>query len=210
MAVGFAPITPKLLKGALAVYQSDTKGTTPRVIVFQYNPNQLGRELALRAPPRDPGNVGNAKEDVRRVLGPPLETINLSVERDAADQLEDPDANALVAENGLHPALASLEMLIYPDTIRANQIRKLAAAGEVQRSPADVPLVLLVLGRSRVVPVFLTRFAVTEEAFDTRLNPIRAKMDLGMRVLTYMELARDSLGFEAYLAFQENKENSPK
>src|SRR5262249_27585302 len=101
----------------------------------------------------------------------------------------------------------SLEMLLYPDSIRANQIRRLAVAGEVQLSPTDVPLVLLVLGRSRVVPVFLMHFAVTEDAFDTRLNPIRAKVDLGMRVLTYMELARDSLGFEAYLAFQENKEN---
>ncbi len=201
------PRSPQLLKGALAVYDSDAAGTQPVVIVFQYNPAELSRDLSLRAPPRDPGNVGNAREDVRRVLGPPLETISLSVELDAADQLEDPDGNKLVAENGLHPALAALEMLLYPPGVRVQEIEQQAAGGEVQLSPTDVPLVLLVLGKSRVAPVFLTKFSITEQAFDRSLNPIRAKVDLGMRVLTYMELDRDTLGFDAYLAFQNQKES---
>ena len=197
------PGSPLLLKGALAVYESDEQSALASTIVFQYNPNQLTRNLALRAPPRDPGNVGNAREDVRRVLGPPLETINLSVELDAADQLEKPSSNSLVAENGLHPVLASLEMLLYPPTTRVNENEQLAAGGEVQLSPESVPLVLLVLGKSRVAPVFLTKFSVVEEAFDRNLNPIRAKVDLGMRVLTYMELDPGTLGYDAYLAFSK-------
>jgi hypothetical protein len=140
------------------------------------------------------------------VLGPPVETINLSVELDAADQLEQPDRNTEVVASGLHPALAALELLLYPLSTQVTLNRNLAQAGKVQLCPADLPLTLLVWGKSRVVPVRLTSFSITEEAFDPRLNPIRAKVDLGMRVLTYMELKDDTLGFGAYIAYQTRKE----
>src|SRR5262249_57243310 len=84
--------------------------------------------------------------------------------------------------------------------------RNLAQAGKVQVCPADLPLTLLVWGKSRVVPVRLTSFSITEEAFDPKLNPIQAKVDLGMRVLTYMELKEDTVGFAAYIAYQAQKE----
>ena len=35
-----------------------------------------------------------------------------------------------------------------------------------------------------ITPVRITEFSITEEAFDTALNPIRAKVHLGMRVST--------------------------
>jgi hypothetical protein len=76
----------------------------------------------------------------------------------------------------------------------------------VQVCPADVPLVLLVWGKSRVVPILLTSFAVAEQAFDPNLNPIQAKVDLGMRVLTYMELKQGTVGYMAFLAYQRQKE----
>ncbi len=66
---------------------------------------------------------------------------------------------------------------------------------------------LLVWGKSRVVPVKLTSFAVSEEAFDTRLNPIAAKVELGMQVLTYMEFTASSIGRDAFIAYQKTKEN---
>src|SRR5580700_7736768 len=91
--------SPKLLKGGLAVYQSQTSGPPPQTIIFQYNPEQMTRNLALRAAPRDPANVGAAREDVLRVLGPPVETINLSVDLDAADQLAEPAQNQGVVQN---------------------------------------------------------------------------------------------------------------
>jgi hypothetical protein len=84
--------------------------------------------------------------------------------------------------------------------------RSLAKAGSVQICPAELPLTLLAWGKSRVVPVRLTSFAVTEEAFDPKLNPIRAKVDLGMQVLTYMELKESTIGFDAYIAYQTQKE----
>jgi hypothetical protein len=83
------PGSPNLLKGALVVYESQAPGPPPKVIVFHYNSEQLSRSLATRAAPREASNVGAAREDVLRAQGPPVETINLSVELDAADQLEE-------------------------------------------------------------------------------------------------------------------------
>src|SRR5215475_2025070 len=86
------------------------------------------------------------------------------------------------------------------------EIERLAQRGEVQICPADLPLTLLVWGKSRVVPVLLTSFTVSEQAFDPALNPIQAKVELGMRVLTYMELQQTSVGFDVFLAYQRQKE----
>jgi hypothetical protein len=71
---------------------------------------------------------------------------------------------------------------------------------------AELPLTLLVWGAARVVPVRLNTFSVTEEAFDPLLNPIRVKVDLGLQVLTFMELKETSLGFGVYIAYQSQKE----
>jgi hypothetical protein len=201
------PRSPQLLKGALALYESDTTTAEPTIVVFQYNPDQLRRSLANRAVPRDPqGGSEAAPEDILRVGGPPVETINVSVVLDASDQLEDPDGNQTTAEKGLHPALASLELMMYPPSLDAEEIERQAAAGEVQVSPANLPLTLLIWGKSRVVPVTITSFSISEEAFDPRLNPIRAKVELGLKVLTWVEFPGDSLGRDAYLTYQKQKE----
>ena len=205
-----SPLRPNLQKGALAVYKTQTPGTRPSVVAFQFNPDTMKRTLAHRTPPAPAqGASGTAREDVLRVAGPPVETISISVDMHAADQLGEPDlpGNASVAEDGLHPALATLELLMYPPTLTASSIEQQAAAGKVQVSPADLPLVLLVWGKSRVVPVKLTAFAISEEAFDTRLNPIAAKVELTMQVLTYLEFSDSSIGRDAFISYQKSKEN---
>src|SRR5436305_14285007 len=126
------PRSPRLFKGALAVYPSQTPGTQPKVIVFQYNPEQLKRTLAARTQPPDKGNSGGAKEEALRVFGPPIETLNMTVALSAADQLEDPDTNRAVVENGLQPALATLELLMYPSTDTAQAQKQQASQGKVQ------------------------------------------------------------------------------
>jgi len=199
--------SPRVQKGALAVYPSQTPGAqASAIIVFQYNPEQVRRTLADRSPPAPAGKAGAARQEALRVQGPPVETISLTIELDAADQLEHPDQNAAVAEHGLHPALATLELLMYPPSRDAQQLENEAKKGKVQVSPADLALVLLVWGQSRVVPVDLTSFSVTEEAFDPRLNPIRAKVELGLRVLTYVELPGASVGRDAFISYQKKKE----
>jgi hypothetical protein len=205
------PRSPILLKGALVVYKSQTPGTQPEAaITFQYNPDQISRTLANRTNPPDAGNIGAAREDAMRVIGPPVETFTLTITLDATDQLEHPDRNPVAARLGLNPTLALLELLLYPPTPAVEEIDRLAAQGEVQLRPPDLPLVLLVWGATRVMPVMLTSFTVTEQAFDPKLNPIRAEVRLGMRVLTYMEFPRNSVARDAYLAYQRKKEELAK
>jgi hypothetical protein len=200
------PRSPRVLKGALVVFDSPTPGPPPRIIVFQYNPESLSRTLSLRAAPPDPGSIGDSRQESHKVMGPPLESITVSVMLDAADQLENPANNPDVVTKGLHPALAALEMLLYPTTAQILRNKMLASAGAVQICAAELPLTLLVWGVSRIVPVRLTSFSVTEEAYDPQLNPIRAKVDLGLQVLTFMELKESNLGYGIYLAYQTQKE----
>lgn len=207
MPSGF-PRSPRFLKGALVAYQSQFLGPIPNIIVFQYNPEQLQRSLAHRTPPRDTssGNPGGAREDTFRVIGPPVETISLDVELDAADQLATPAAHPHTVVLGLNPSLAALELLLYPSTTQVLLNDALRQAGAANLAAEDVPLVLFVWGPSRVLPVRLTRFSVAEQAFDQLLNPIHAKVSLSMQVLTYLELERGSLAHGAYLVSQVQKE----
>ena len=101
-----------------------------------------------------------------------------------------PRSSRITAQLGLHPQLAQLEMLVNPtvETLIADD--DMANAGTLEIIPLEQPLTLFVWSKMRVVPVRLTDFSITEEAFDPNLNPIRAKVSLGMRVLNV-----DDLGF---------------
>ena len=200
------PGRPKLLKGAMVEYQSQFLWKAPNVIVFQYNPEQLSRTLTHRVPQSDLKDKGAAREDVQRVEGPPLETISLTVKLDVADQLAEPALHPQIVLHGLHPALAALELLLYPEGSQVLHNRTLASRGETMIASEEVPLVLFVWGASRVLPIRLTSFSVTEQAFDQALNPILAEVQLGMRVLSYTELKKPSEGYKAYLATQAQKE----
>ena len=68
------------------------------------------------------------------------------------------------------------------------------------------PLVMLSWGKDRVVPVQLTSFSINEEAYDPELNPILARVELGMKVLTYVEFPDASPGRDAFISYQKRKE----
>jgi hypothetical protein len=175
------PGSPRLVKGALVVYET-TAPVATNTIVFQYNPEQVARRLEQPRSDTDPWvNAG----DTQYVL-PPTESFDLSVELDAADQLE--QADPIAVATGIHPTLAALELLLYPSSSALILGRVLSAIGSASVTPAQAPVVLLVWGPLRVVPVRVEAVSVTEEAFDQLLNPIRAKVDLGLRALTEKEL----------------------
>jgi len=187
------PGSPKLTKGAIVGIDLTS------VIIFQYNPDSLTRTLTVQAA----DNLGDRSETLR-LKGPPQETIKLDVEIDASDQLEKADATA--SSLGIYPALASLEMLLYPKSAVAIANEALAAAGVIEVLPLEAPLTLFVWGAKRTLPVRLTELTITEEAFDTALNPMRARVSLGMRVLTYQDLGLASVGGALFIAHQVAKE----
>ena len=198
--------SPKFIKGALAVYESQYTKSSPQMIIFQYNPNQLTRSLTARTPPPPKEETGSAKAETLKVSGPPVENIKVTVTLDAADQLQDPDSNQKAVDNGIGPTVSALEMLLYPPEDRVIENDNSSKEGSSESQRTDAPMVLFIWGPSRVVPVQLTEFSVTEEAFDQNLNPIRAKVALGMKVLTYAELTKDNLGYGVYKSAISKKE----
>lgn len=169
------------------------------VIIFQYNPDTLTRTITAQA-----AGEGADKGEVLRLKGPPQETIKLDIEIDATDQLE--EAKEPATSMGIYPTLASLEMMLYPKSavVIANEV--LLNLGIIEVIPPEAPLTVLVWGSKRVVPVRLTELSITEEAFDPNLNPIRAKVNLGLRVLTYQDLGLLSPGGALFMAHQLAKE----
>lgn len=193
--------SPQLLRGGLVLLDPGS-GTVRRVIAFQYNPDTVTRTLQARAA----GGESGDRSQALRLTGPPTETIKLDAELDATDYLEQPDRHPATVESGLQPQIAALESLLYPDSARLQENHGLASFGTLEITPVEAPLVLLVWGRQRVVPVRITEFSVTEEAFDPQLNPIRAKVSLGFRVLSVDDLGFDHRGSGIYLAYQRGKE----
>jgi hypothetical protein len=195
------PGSPRLLRAGIVITDPTTLAIQ-RIVLMQYNPDSLSRTLQVRAASTEAGD----RLDALRLTGPPVETIKLDAELDATDQLESPDDNPTAVRYGLHPQLAALETLIYPPSAQIQSDNTLATSGTIEIAPMEAPLALFVWSASRVVPVRLTDFSVTEEAFDTSLNPIRAKVNLGMRVLSVNDLNFDHKGSQIFLAYQQCKE----
>jgi hypothetical protein len=202
MATSASPLVPRLVKGGIVTMDPDTS-IVKSVIALQYNPDSLSRTLQIQSLP---GGSDGVRVDVLRLRGPAVETIKVEAELDATDQLEFPSQFPVVVQYGLHPQLAQLEMLINPtvETLLADD--SMANSGTLEIIPLEQPLTLFVWSKSRVVPVRLTEFSITEEAFDTSLNPIRAKVSLGMRVLTVDDLGFEHPGGRIFMSYLTNKE----
>jgi hypothetical protein len=169
------------------------------VIVFQYNPDTMTRTLQAQT-----SGENAARSEALRLRGAPVESIKMDVEIDATDQLEKGDGSA--TSMGIYPQLSALEMLVYPKSLRVIANTVLQLAGSRIIIPPLGPLVLLVWGLKRVLPVRLSEFTITEEAHDVSLNPIRARVSLGLRVLSYNDLPLTNPGYYIFLAHQVAKE----
>ncbi|MBS0587244.1 MAG: hypothetical protein JSS37_04670 [Proteobacteria bacterium] len=192
--------SPRLLKGGL-ILMDQASGSVNRVIALQYNPDQVTRALQ----PQSTGGSAAMSEPMR-LKGPPIETIKLDAEIDATDQLEFPDSHAVAVKVGLHPQLAALETIVYPDSETLIHNNQLANAGMLEIVPVQAPLLLFVWSKERVVPVRITDFSIVEEAFDVNLNPIRARINLGMRVLNINDLGFNDKGGHLFMVYHQQKE----
>lgn len=192
------PGSPRLIKGALIGL--DPANPLASIIIFQYNPGTLTRRLEARSM----GGGDGDQTEVYRLIGPPKETISLSVEIDAADQLEEGHPQAMLV--GIAPALAALEMLLYPKSKIVIKNAALEQAGNIEIIPPEAPMTVFVWGAQRVLPVRLESFSITEEAYDPNLNPIRAKAELSLQVLSYADFNVDHAGYSLFMAHQIAKE----
>jgi hypothetical protein len=191
------PGAPRVLKGALV--SVDPLAPIPTVIIFQYNPESLTRTLKPRGV-----SGGGARVEAQRLTGPPEESIRVEVEIDAADQLA--VSNPIAGAVGVYPQLSALEMLSYPKSALVIANTVMLATGLIEVAPPEAPLTLFIWGAQRILPVLVTDCSITEEAHDPALNPIRAKVGLGLRVLTYDDLSVTNPGYYLFLAHQIVKE----
>jgi hypothetical protein len=193
------PMSPRLLKAGI-VLTDPKSGQVQRIVTLQYNPDSLSRSLQAKTT----GNDGDRSEALR-LKGPPVEMITLEAEIDATDQLESNDSEGIAS--GIQPQLAALEVMVYPESTRLLANQEMASRGMLQIVPMESPLALFVWSKSRVMPVRITEFSITEEAFDTALNPIRATVSLTLRVLSVDDLGFSHKGGRLFMSYLATKES---
>ncbi len=103
--------------------------------------------------------------------------------------------------HGVLPFLSAIELLAYP----ANVIHEVSDSSESSgffgigsffaklfgpSSKKSLPYVSFLFGSQRVIPVRIKSIHVTEQAFDTTLQPIRATVKIVMGALTEQESKR--------------------
>ncbi|WP_327394981.1 hypothetical protein [Streptomyces phaeochromogenes] len=195
---------PKPIRSGIVVVDPD-RGTPQRIIVLQFNPDTLERSLS----PQSAGGSGDSggggsgtgdRNEALRLKGPAQETWKFTAEIDATDQFE------VTAPDGIHPQLATLEMLVQPTTQQIRDASRLSQKGTIEISPIEMPLTLFTWGSKRVMPVRLTELSINESAFDVNLNPIRASLGIGLKVLTVSDLPAGHRGADLYMAHLAQKE----
>jgi hypothetical protein len=191
--------SPKLLKGGIVLIDPVTSSVR-RIIALQYNPDSISRTLQVQGVGAESGD----RSEALRLKGPPVETVKVEAEMDATDQLE--EKNGVTTEVGLHPQLATLELIVYPTSSQLQNNNSLAQSGTLEIAPMESSLTLFIWSKQRIVPVRLTEFNITEEAFDATLNPIRAKLSLGMRVLSVNDIGFSHKGGSLFMSYLKNKE----
>ena len=192
------PKSPKVLKAGILLLDP-IKGTITQIIQLQYTPDSLSRSFQVQGV----GGEGGDRSEALRLKGPPVETYKLEAEIDAADQLDQPQEFPEVSLFGISAQLAALETLVYPKRNELIDAQMSVRDGVWELIPIEQPLTVFVWGRSRQVPVRMTELSITEEAFTPRLYPLRAKVSLGMRVLSVNDLPVGHKGTELFLAYHQ-------
>jgi hypothetical protein len=204
-------VSPRLLKGAIIQFRAGLIVPIPNIIVFQYNPELLSRTLVpfdAEAAGQKSGAAPTA-DGTNAPTGPhdqpfdPTEQLNLTLLFDAADLLEQPELHAGVFVTGVADRIAALETLLYP--VNTGLTSSLIGSRKVSLGPVrfgaqatveavpnkEVPVILFVWGLGRIVPVRLTTFAVDELQQNPLLYPHRARVTIGMKVITAESLEAD-------------------
>jgi len=182
-----------------AIIGLDAFNPLASVVVFQFNPEKLTRTLK----PKTSGSEGSLFE-TQRLKGAPEETIKMELAFDAADAMAEGDG--ITEALGLYPQLSALEMLVYPKSAQVIANTVLLATGTIEVIPPTGPLTLFVWGPQRIMPVQIKEFGIEEQSYDSKLNPIKAKATLTLKVISYNELSLVHPAYWIFLLHQIAKE----
>ncbi|WP_063534728.1 hypothetical protein [Burkholderia sp. MSMB1589WGS] len=196
------PFSPRLVKGGLVIL-APGGGAVRRTIALQYNPDTLTRSYQVQGVG---GDGGGERAQPFRLKGPAIESLRVEAEIDATDQLEFPDSHANAVAFGIAPQLAALEALVNPSVDELLNVASQTANGTLEIIPPEAPLALFVWSKNRVVPVRVTELSIAEEAFDPALNPLRAKVSLGLRVMSTDDLGFTHKGGTIFLSHLRTRE----
>ena len=189
---------PKLLKGSLiSIDRFDA--SKKQIIQFQYNPESITRSI------QPPKGGDSHRYDLFRIQDPPIENIKFEIMLDAS-------SNKNYKENstsqGIYPELCALELLLYPKSQDIMAADIAAASGVLEIIAPEGPYTILVIGLKKIIPVQITSLEINEQYFDSNLNPIRATMSLGFRVLSTNDLFPSHPAYSLFLTYLTNKENA--
>ena len=193
------PGSPSVLKGGIVLVDPDSFAVVPNgIILLQYNPDTLTRSLKIKGI-----EEGGDRSEALRLTGPAVETIKLDAEIDATDQLETGakrgHGNTASRRNWRPSRRSSI-----PTARRCRTTTAIPTGHAGDRADDDAADPVRV-ERARIVPVRITEFSITEEAFDPALNPMRAKVSLGCACSDRRLFFRDK-GGSLYMTYQRQKE----
>ena len=189
---------PFLLRGALIEYGAGLIGPIPNVVIFQFNPESLTRNLKI--PERPTGATARERTQSGEKT---FETITLKAHFSAADMLN--DDKVLAHLFGIGPQLSALEQMVHPSSKLAGligaAIDKIAGkTGGDSKGPVDQPIprekfpkIIFIWGLTRVLPVTIDSMQLNELEYDHLLNPLRAEVDITMTVNAIDSCADDDL-----------------
>jgi hypothetical protein len=178
---------PYLLRGALIEYGTDLIGPIPNIVIFQFNPESLTRNLQI--PERPTGATARERSQAGEKT---FETVTLKAHFSAADLLN--DDKLLAHMFGIGPQLAALEKMVHPSSKIAGLLGAaidavagaLGGGGEdppTQPIPREqFPKILFIWGLTRILPVTIDSMRISELEYDFLLNPVRAEVDLTLSV----------------------------
>jgi hypothetical protein len=191
------PVGPVVLRGALVTLDGRT---IKDVVRFQYNPESIKRSFTISPRSRREGSGSGGYAEIA-----PGQTIAFKAYFDATDKLGAGDT--FVTNLGLSPELAVLEKLIYPARADVRSRDEKRDSGELEISPIKILRAMLIWGKDRAFPIEITSLSIDEEAFDAKLNPIRATADITVTVQSYLT-APDDDDYKRFGAYHDWLENA--
>lgn len=180
---------PIILRGA---FVESGISFPPLIVPFQFNPETISRDRSNSF--NVPGKKNKVSSEYHQgfenleVLRQNQdvnfgsETMSFKIRLDATDQLDEWDP--IAQEFGISPQLSTLELMMSPktDNLAVLELLKLQE-GHTFTGNEKPPMILFIWGRKKVLPVNIDSMKVEEQQFDTKLNPIRAEISVGLTVI---------------------------